>query len=149
MYSAAIAAHDSALPPMVSWHWKNTFTVVLKDKSDKVENYNYSVREVTKVSETALAGWQEAVLENDGTSILYYEKAAETGELVGVTGSGYMVYYNVDDDGVLTVTNAHAVELPVTGGAGTYSYTFGGLFLVAASLMYYFGFQRKRRKGGR
>ena len=129
--------------------WQDVFTVILKDRNDSVENYKYSVREVTEISPKTLVGWQAAVLENDKTTTLYYERAAESGDLVGAGGSGYMVYYDTDENGVLTVTNAHAVSLPKTGGAGTYPYTFGGLLLVAVSLVVDLCFFRRQGKRGK
>jgi len=129
--------------------WEDEFTVVLADRFDAVENYQYSVREVTKTSITAYSGWQEAILENDSTTVLYYERAADSGDQVSVTEKGYMVKYDQAPDGTLIVNNYHTVSLPKTGGTGTQLYTFGGLLLIIGSLLLQFGFQRKRQKGGR
>lgn len=40
-------------------------------------------------------------------------------------------------------------ELPITGGMGTSPFTFGGLLIIAAALMYMSNFGRKLRKGGK
>lgn len=47
-----------------------------------------------------------------------------------------------------TVTNAIGYTLPNTGSAGLPSFTFGGLLILAAALMYILEFGRKRQKGG-
>lgn len=126
--------------------WKGSFTVVLASKEDQVSNYQYSVREISQISAEELHGWNKAVLENDGTTMLYYETALNSGELVGINGKGYMVRYEKNSDGVLIVKNNQAMALPSTGGQGTTQYTFGGLLLLGtACLMYY----KKRGKEGR
>jgi len=49
-----------------------------------------------------------------------------------------------------TVTNHHGTYfLPQTGGMGTSHFTFGGLLIIAAALMYMRKFGRKQRKGGK
>lgn len=48
---------------------------------------------------------------------------------------------------IITVTNSTGIELPHTGGRGTYLYTFGGLLLIATALMY--GYTLRRRREGR
>lgn len=48
------------------------------------------------------------------------------------------------------VTNLYgAYTLPVTGGMGTLPFTFGGLAMIAAALMYMYQNGRKRQKGGK
>lgn len=120
-----------------STNWKGNFVVALENKDDKVENYNYEVREVSRVSDEKLHEWQEAVLQNDGTTVLYYERALEEGAVLGVDGHGYMVQYKEGENGEQIVTNYRAFELPKTGGTGTYRYTLSGLLMmIIAALMY-------------
>lgn len=121
----------------MSTNWKGIFTVILANKDDKVSNYDYSIREVSEISDEALHDWHPAVLENDGTTVLYYEEALEIGDLVGVNGRGYMVVYDKDADGTLVVENNKASALPATGGHGTKMYTFGGLALLGAACLMY------------
>ena len=48
---------------------------------------------------------------------------------------------------MLVVTNSIGIELPHTGGIGTFIYTLSGLLLMAIALMY--GFVSRRRREGR
>lgn len=48
---------------------------------------------------------------------------------------------------ILVVTNSSGIELPHTGGIGTFIYTLSGLLLMAIALMY--GFVSRRRREGR
>ena len=59
--------------------------------------------------------------------------------------------HDVRDDYWITVTNTYAVyTMPETGGIGsTHYYTFGGLLVLAAALMYLLDAVCRRRKGGR
>ena len=131
-----------------STDWKGIFTVILADKDDRVSNYNYSVREVSAVSTEALDGWSPALLENDGETLLYYERAVEETGQIGINSRGYMVTYEPAPDNGWTVTNYRTADLPSTGGIGTHYHTFGGLLLIAAALMYICITGRKRQKGG-
>ena len=128
-------------------NWQGAFTVVLADRTDKVENYNYSVREVSSVSTEALHEWKPAILENDGTTRLYYQKALEQDGLLGVGGKGYIVQYSKSPEGVQTVTNLKGYDLPETGGTGTHMYTFSGLTLIGAALMYEYSRRRRQERG--
>lgn len=67
--------------------------------------------------------------------------------------SGQKITYQVQTTGKegtgYTVTNLPAIAvLPNTGGMGTSLYTFSGLLILAAALMYVITFGRKRQKGG-
>ena len=127
--------------------WKGEFTVVLADRTDTVDNYKYSVREVANVSESELNDWHPAILENDGETVLYYDRALEEGGLIGIGGKGYMVEYTTAADGTLVVTNHKSFDLPETGGIGTYPYTIGGLAALATALVYGYNLRRKRERG--
>ena len=131
-----------------STDWKGIFTVTLADKEDLVSNYSYSVREVSAVSGEALDGWLPALLENDGETLLYYERAVEQTGQIGINARGYMVTYEPAPDNGWIVTNYRTADLPKTGGIGTHYHTFGGLLLIAAALMYICITGRKRQKGG-
>ena len=127
-------------------NWQGVFTVVLADKHDAVTNYDYAVREVSAVHTENLYTWSPAVLENDGTTLLYYERILEDGQLGAFGGRSYIVRYEKSEDASWTVKNLHAIELPMTGGIGTSFHTFGGLALIAFALMYICITGRKRRK---
>ena len=127
--------------------WEGIFTVVLADKNDSVDNYNYSVREVANTSDTLLNGWHPAILENDGETLLYYDEALEDGGLLGISGKGYIVGYTTAEDGTLVVTNYKGFDLPETGGMGTHGHTIGGLACILAALMYGYSLRRKRERG--
>jgi LPXTG-motif cell wall-anchored protein len=128
-------------------NWQGVFTVVLADKDDSVTNYDYAVREVTQVSIEPLYTWSSAVLENDGTTLLYYERALEDGQLGAFGGRSYVVRYEKTEDDSWIVTNLHAVELPKTGGMGTAPiYTFGGLLTTAAAFVAGYDRRRKQRR---
>lgn len=129
-------------------NWQGVFEVALSDKTDRVTNYKYSVREVSQISDDRLYRdtWHSAVLENDD-SLVYYEKALEAGGVLGVNGRGYMVQYAPGENGGWTVTNFRTVELPSTGGMGTHLYTFSGLLVILAALMYGYSQRRKRERG--
>ena len=129
-------------------NWQGSFIVALANKNDKVTNYDYSVREVSQISDTELYLWQKAVLEGTDTTV-WYEKAVESGGTVGLGGKGYIVSYEAGDSASWTVTNHRGYELPDSGGMGTSHFTFGGLAMIAAALMYICITGHKRRKGGR
>jgi len=128
--------------------WKGMFTVVLKDEFDSVDHYNYSVREASEVKTEQMVDWHTAVLENDGTTVLYYDRALESGRLFAVNGKSYVVRYGVGEEGQHLVTNSRAAELPSTGGMGTHMYTFSGLLAIAAALMYGCSLWRRRERRG-
>lgn len=127
--------------------WHGSFTVVLRDKYDKVTDHDYSVREVSRVSDdTAYQGqWQSAILVNDG-STMYYKEALEAGRLITVGSFGYIVQYEPGENGAWTVTNMKSYLLPETGGIGTHLYTFSGLLMIAAALMYGYSQRRKTER---
>ena len=129
-------------------NWQGTFRVALPEKDAKVETLGYFVREVRDFGTNA-ADRQSAILENDGTTLVYYGSVAGPEELLQISGSYFMVTYAVDDTtGESTVTNHYAVELPSTGGPGTTMYTFSGLLLLAAALIIGYSRLRRREKGG-
>lgn len=116
--------------------WNGRFVVPLVDKNDKLSNYNYSIREVSQISQDSLYQWQAAILENDGETVVYYERALEAGDVIGIDTKAYIVQYEEHEDASWTVTNLRGVELPETGGMGTRTYTISGLLLIIAGLMY-------------
>ena len=129
--------------------WKGSFTVPLLDEYDVLSNYNYSVRELSRIRTEPAPGWHTAILEGTG-QIIYYEKALEQGELLHLTEKAYWVTYDIDADGTMIVTNAPGVHLPMTGGAGvTGLYTIGGLLVLAAAAVYLWLYGCRRRKEGR
>lgn len=127
-------------------NWQGVFTVVLADESDSVQNYDFSVREAADVNATELNGWTPAILENDGVTLLYYDKALDQNGLLAVGGHGYIVQYDKTEAGVHVVTNLKSVSLPETGGIGTHMYTFSGLLVMLAALVYYGCSQRRKRE---
>ena len=128
--------------------WKGTFTVYLADESDSLDNYHYSIREVSQVKTDNVPGWHPAILENDGKTLLYYEEAVENGRLFAVNGKSYIVEYGVGEQGQLTATNYWGTVLPQTGGMGNHMYTFSGMLLIlAAALIYGYSQRRNGRRG--
>lgn len=68
------------------------------------------------------------------------------------TGNTFSIRRNdFHEEYYVTVTNTYATyQLPETGGCGTTSYyTFGGLLVLAAAIMYSTQPKRRRQKGGR
>jgi len=130
-------------------NWQGAFEVVLADKNDRVTDYPYYVREVSQVSGDPLYQdvWHTAIPEGESTA-LYYEKALEPGGIFGVYGKGYLAEYAPGEDGSWTVTNVRTVELPITGGTGTYLHTFSGLLLIIAALLMYGCSQRRKQERG-
>jgi hypothetical protein len=129
-------------------NWKGSFFVILSEKTDKVSDYNYSIKEVSKVTDNIQYKdiWNTAILENDGTTLLYYEKVLEAGNVLGVRGMAYIVQYSQGEEGTWTVENQRGVELPHTGGVGTAPYTLGGLLLTAIAVIYYCIIGHKQRE---
>ena len=130
--------------------FKGTFKVPLPEKGSKVEEQGYFVREVSGIGSTA-DDRQTAVLENDGTTILYYQSVVGEEGLITYSNRQYIVTYEIDETtGAVTVTNHATVSLPATGGAGTNMYTFSGLAIVLiVTLIYgYIHFYRRKKGGG-
>ena len=127
--------------------WEGTFRVVLAGQGDSVSNYSYSIREVSQIVDEFREGWTQALLVNDGATVLWYETALEDGRIIGINGKGYIVQYEIDENGVFIVRNIRAVELPSTGGMGTHLYTVSGLALIALALLYGCSQRRRRERG--
>ena len=128
--------------------WTDKFIVLVDHKDDKVSDYNFSVREVSDISDSPKVGWQAAVLENGG-GVVYYKSALQEGEQLKLKEASYMVFYSVAADGTLIVTNKYSADLPGTGGSGTHLYQFSGLLLTAAALIYGCALRRRNRKEGK
>ncbi len=60
--------------------------------------------------------------------------------------AGGATVYNEGDVVTVTVTNSQGTELPQTGGPGTLLYTSGGLFLMAAAMIYLICVRRRERR---
>lgn len=62
--------------------------------------------------------------------------------------AGQILYRTECEDGIrsLQVINKPGYELPKTGGAGTTSYTLGGLLLMAAAILLYIHNQKRRKE---
>ena len=127
--------------------WQGTFQVALPAKDADVTTLGYFVREVAGVTPLAADDAQSAILENDGTTILYYTKTAQPEDIIELGSNRFMVTYEETAPGSWTVTNHIAVRLPNTGGLGTTPYYVSGLLLVAAALIIGYS-QRRRREGG-
>ena len=67
----------------------------------------------------------------------------------GRSDDSVVVYQVTEEDGIytVTITNSSGVELPMTGGSGTFIYTLSGItLLMAAALMYVFRMRRRERR---
>ena len=128
--------------------WQGSFRVAIPEKDTPVETLGYFVREVGGIGSTA-ENRQGAVLENDGSTILYYQSVIGPEEMLDLGGDRYVVTYDIDEaTGECTVTNHLALTLPATGGRGTSMYTFSGLALIVlALLMYGYSYVRRRERG--
>lgn len=117
-------------------NWQGSFRVALPEKDAAVETLGYFVREVSGIGSTA-EGRQRAILENDGTTALYYQSAVDPNTLLELNGSRYMVTYAIDEaTGANTVTNHLALTLPATGGIGTTMfYLFGSIMFIGAAVL--------------
>lgn len=96
------------------------------------------------VTFTEIASGHRYIL-SDGTSTLEVYYDTETLEIYNsmdtavsdTAGLGWSFY----------LENDTYYELPNTGGTGTHNYTFGGLLILAAALMYGYNQRRKRERG--
>lgn len=129
--------------------FKGVFKAPLPEKDSRVEELGYFVREVSGIGSTA-DDRQTAILENDGTTKLYYKSAVGDEEMLTIGNRQYIVTYEIDEtNGVCTVTNHAAVSLPATGGAGTNMYIFSGLVIITiAMLIWGYTHFYRRKKGG-
>ena len=70
-------------------------------------------------------------------------------ETIRITTDGGDTFFDavvLENDGTaITMTNSVAVQLPSTGGGGTFLYTLGGLLLMAAAILWY-SYDCKRRR---
>ncbi len=130
--------------------WQGSFKVTLPAKDAPIQQQGYFIREVGGIGTTSETR-QSAILENDGTTLLYYETIAQSEELLQMGNKTYLVTYDIDPTtGQCTVTNHTALTLPATGGTGTTTYTFSGLVLIVlAMLMYGYSQWRRRERGAR
>jgi len=60
--------------------------------------------------------------------------------------AGEATHYEGQGLVTFTVTNTSGKELPHTGGPGTLLYTSGGLFLMAAAMIYLICVRRRERR---
>lgn len=130
--------------------FKGAFKVPLPEKDALAKDLGYFVREVSGIGSTA-DDRQSAILENDGTTVLYYQSVIGDEELITLSNRQYFVTYDIDKiTGTCTVTNHAAVSLPATGGSGTNMYTLSGLGVIAiVTLIYGYIHFYRRKKGGR
>ena len=141
------AGHARLLWLDVENGWQATFRVAVPTQDTDVTTLGYFVREVSGVSATPPDSGQSAILENDGTTLLYYTYAGQPEDILELNGKYFMVTYGIDETGTHQVTNHIAVAMPSTGGHGTAPYQIGGLLLIAAALILGYS-QRRRREGG-
>ena len=124
-------------------NWTGTFRVALPNADTDPATLGCYVREVQTI--TTLGDGYTAILENDGVTVLYVQDIADPEEIIPISSSHYLVTYSQNaETGSWTVSNHRAVTLPATGGHGTNMYTFSGLLLIAAALI--FGYSHKRRR---
>ena len=124
---------ESPLPATTNDKGIATFTGIQR-------NTTYYLRETKAPSNYMTAGpWILEVRDKDAT--LYPATENPDGTLVKAEGDGTLLTFSDTDPKVLSVTIrdiSWGYELPATGGAGTTSYTAGGLALIfgAATLLY-------------
>lgn len=84
--------------------------------------------------------WSVTEESAEGFVVTYTVDGTEVDTATGVIGH--------DQTAAVKVVNSTEYTLPNTGGQGTLPYTFGGLLITAAAIMYICEFRHKRRKGG-
>lgn len=127
-----------------------TFKVPLPEKDSSVEKLGYFVREVSGIGSTD-ENRQSAILENDGTTKLYYQTIVGSEELISISNKQYIVTYEIDEaTGECIVTNHATVSLPATGGVGKNMYIISGWVIITIAILI-FGYVHfyRRKKGGR
>lgn len=72
--------------------------------------------------------------EESEISFIVKNDAAGNGTVTAVNGTSLTNEYNLDKLGLAVVGNVKGVELPRTGGAGTWMFTIGGLVLMAGAV---------------
>lgn len=105
-----------------------TLKVVIEglDKAGEVTNENDKLTGKAKYTITSIAanGTEESTI-----SFVVGKNGAES-----ITGSSLTGEYNFNELGLVVVGNVKGVELPKTGGAGTWMFTIGGLVLMAGAV---------------
>jgi len=71
--------------------------------------------------------------EESKISFIVKNDAAGNGTVTAVNGTSLTGEYNLDKLGLAVVGNVKGVELPRTGGAGTWMFTIGGIVLMAGA----------------
>lgn len=84
---------------------------------------------------TGQAKYTIKVVGETGSEISFIVKndAAGNGTVTAVNGTSLTGEYNLDKLGLAVVGNVKGVELPRTGGAGTWMFTIGGIVLMAGA----------------
>lgn len=82
---------------------------------------------------TGKAKYTISVVGETGSEISFVVQndAAGNGTVTAVSGTSLTGEYNLDKLGLVVVGNVEGVELPKTGGAGTWMFTIGGIVLMA------------------
>ena len=84
------------------------------------------------------------IIENLARKFILINKRLKRWHNLSQNGEG-ITFSEEDNTFTLVITNSSGVELPLTGGSGTFLYTLSGLVLIFATVMMY-GFRMRRRE---
>lgn len=96
---------------------------------------------------TGKAKYTISVVGETGSEISFVVQndAAGNGTVTAVSGTSLTGEYNLDKLGLVVVGNVEGVELPKTGGAGTWMFTIGGIVLMAGAATVFAASKKKEQ----
>ena len=87
----------------------------------------------------------KVVGELDEITFIVENDALGNGTVTAVSGTSLTGEYNLDKLGLVVVGNVEGVELPKTGGAGTWMFTIGGIVLMAGAATVFAASKKKEQ----
>lgn len=140
----------------------NPVEAVVYKVNEMVDDEGAIIRNAEPIQTVTLSAanqWSAVVTGLQQTDGTWYYAMAETPvagysvtydrETIRITTDGGDTFFDavvLENDGTaITMTNSVAVQLPSTGGGGTFLYTLGGLLLMAAAILWY-SYDCKRRR---